>query len=45
MRARPSSCLTLDEGATAVSEVPAADGSVVFTLKASRKNDTVTLAR
>ena len=32
-----------DEGATAVSEVPAADGSVAFTLKASRKGDTVTL--
>ena len=42
MRARLSSCLT-DEGATAVSEVPAADGSVAFTLKASRKGDTVTL--
>ncbi|MGK4354215.1 alpha-xylosidase [Enterobacter cloacae] len=33
----------LDEGATAVSEVPAADGSVAFTLKASRQGDTVTL--
>ena len=29
-------------GATAVSEVPAADGSVVFTLKASRQGDVVT---
>ncbi|MDU6061052.1 MAG: alpha-xylosidase, partial [Enterobacter sp.] len=32
----------LDDGATAVSEVPAADGSVVFTLKASRQGDIVT---
>jgi alpha-D-xyloside xylohydrolase len=32
----------LSDGATAVSEVPAADGSVVFTLKASRQGDVVT---
>ena len=33
----------LEDGATAVSEVPAADGAVAFTLKASREGDTVTL--
>ena len=32
----------LSDGATAVSEVPAADGSVLFTLKASRQGDVVT---
>lgn len=32
----------LSDGATAVSEVPAADGSVVFALKASRQGDVVT---
>ena len=31
-----------DDGATAVSEVPAADGAVAFTLKASRRGDIVT---
>jgi alpha-D-xyloside xylohydrolase len=33
----------LSDGATAVSEVPAADGSVVFTLKAIRSGNTVTV--
>lgn len=33
----------LEDGATAVSEVLAADGAVAFTLKASREGDTVTL--
>ncbi|HCW3076460.1 TPA: alpha-xylosidase [Enterobacter roggenkampii] len=32
----------LDDGATAVSEVPAANGAVAFTLKASRRGDIVT---
>jgi len=32
----------LGDGITAVSEVPATDGSVAFTLKASRQGDTVT---
>jgi len=34
---------SLADGCSAVSEVPAADGSVVFTLTASRQGDTVTL--
>jgi alpha-D-xyloside xylohydrolase len=33
----------LGDGAMAVSEVPAADGSVAFTLKATRSGDTVTI--